>query len=189
MTGGLHPTGMLAHLGALLGGGFHLVGVAHADQQQSRAGNPPPGGRTGAGRCRHPAPGGSRPGHRPRLRFCSASTRPTTSWLVAVPSTVWAVARVMCSPVEASWSSSEMASRMAAGRLAGDQHQGFVVHFDLLGCCHLSQVVDDIHHRDAAEFVALAAREHRGRDLVHFGGRQDENGVRRAVLPASSAAH
>jgi hypothetical protein len=70
-----------------------------------------------------------------------------------------------------------MASRRLPGGLPGDQGQRFGLHLHALWAGQLIQELDNGFDRDAPELVPLAARQHRRRDLVHFGRRQHEDGM------------
>ncbi len=70
----------------------------------------------------------------------------------------------------------------AALGLAGDQRDGLVGEGDLLACDGAAQLGDQGGEVDPAQVVALAARQHRGEDLVGIRGGEDELGVRRRLL-------
>ena len=173
---------MARHLASASRRVFNLGGIAHLDQQQVAQVIDHLAGKLA--RVAAGVQGGVdalQAAGRP-CRSIRASTRSSTAWLVAVPSTSWASSRVIGSPVEASWSSSEMASRMAPVDWRAIRVSASASTWMFSSWRHLFQIGDDIRHRDAAELVALAARKHRGRDLVHLGGRQDENGMRRRLF-------
>ena len=70
--------------------------------------------------------------------------------------------------------------------LAGDQGQRRAGERVIPSAAATSrEPVDDLLQREAAEVVALAAREDGVRQLVRLGGGEDELHVRRAAPPAS----
>ena len=68
------------------------------------------------------------------------------------------------------------------GGLARDQQQRFLIRLDPFVTADLAQGLRCFQHRDAPEFMPLAARQHGRRDLMHLGRRQDKNGVRRRLF-------
>ncbi len=68
-----------------------------------------------------------------RLRLSSASTRSSTAWLVAVPSTSWAISRVIGSPGRGQLVEQGDGIAQRAGGLAGDQGQRVWLDLDAFG--------------------------------------------------------
>ncbi len=68
------------------------------------------------------------------------------------------------------------------GRLARHQGQRLRLNLNLLLVGHFLQKLGDLGHQDAPEFMPLATREHRCRDFMHLGCRQDENRMRRRLF-------
>ena len=79
-------------------------------------------------------------------------------------------------------------ARRAFGR-AGDHPQRLGLDFDAFGLRHLGEMRGQLLGRDAPQIEALAARQHRDRHLVHFGGREEELHMLRRFLKSLEQAH
>ena len=78
-----------------------------------------------------------------------------------------------------SWSNNEIASRRlpVAWRATNCIASGCTWKSSPAATC--LQLCHDLTHRDTAEFMTLTAGKHRSRDLMHFGGCQHKDGMRR----------
>ena len=75
----------------------------------------------------------------------------------------------------------EGVAQTAVGAI-GDRGQRLVIDGDPFAFGDLAQFLDDHRHRNAAERIALAAREDRDRKLVRLGRREDKNRMRRRLF-------
>ena len=100
-----------------------------------------------------------------------------------VPSMLRALASSTLPPPKAmSWSSSDSASRMLPSAACATRRSAGRRRVHLLGVEHLAQVLADQRHRQALEIELQAARQHRDRQLLRIGGREQELHVRRRLF-------